>query len=52
VSSDVSTVRGRELGSRLRDAMDAAGLTAKRLSVLIGHDSSRVSRLLSGRRGG
>jgi transcriptional regulator with XRE-family HTH domain len=44
-----STVLGREVGLRLRQAMQAAGLTGKQMARLLGHDESRISRWLTGR---
>jgi transcriptional regulator with XRE-family HTH domain len=44
-----STVLGREVGLRLRHAMQAAGLTGKTMARLLGHDESRISRWLTGR---
>lgn len=45
------TIRSRELGEGLRHAMDRAGLNGKETARLLGWSESRVSRLLSGKRG-
>lgn len=44
-----ATIRGRELGNRLRRVMTAAGLNGKDMSRRLGWSESRVSRLLTGR---
>lgn len=46
------TIRSRELGEALRAAMDGAGLNAKQLADKLDWSPSRLSRLLSGKRGG
>jgi transcriptional regulator with XRE-family HTH domain len=46
------TIRSRELGQRLRRAMEYAGLSASGVARQLGWSPSRVSRLLSGKRGG
>jgi transcriptional regulator with XRE-family HTH domain len=46
------TIRSRELGEGLHRAMREAGLDQKGASRLLGWSQSRVSRLLSGKRGG
>jgi transcriptional regulator with XRE-family HTH domain len=46
------TVRSRELGEALREAMRRAGLSGKDVAVALGWSPSWVSRLLTGRRGG
>jgi transcriptional regulator with XRE-family HTH domain len=46
-----STIRSRELGDALRQAMEAAGLTGRRAAGLLGWSESRVSRVLTGRVG-
>ncbi|MBV9141970.1 MAG: helix-turn-helix domain-containing protein [Pseudonocardiales bacterium] len=46
------TVRSRELGERMRQAMGRAGLNNKEAARLLGWSESWVSRLLSGKRGG
>ncbi|MGH3755295.1 MAG: helix-turn-helix domain-containing protein [Pseudonocardiaceae bacterium] len=46
------TIRSRELGERLRRAMKQAGLTGQAAAHLLAWSQSRVSRLLSGKRGG
>ncbi|MPZ66685.1 MAG: helix-turn-helix domain-containing protein [Pseudonocardiaceae bacterium] len=46
------TIRSRELGEGLRQAMDHTGLTGKQVAHLLDWSTSRVSRLLSGKRGG
>ena len=46
------TIRTRELGEGLRQAMDQAGLDQKGAAQKLGWSQSRVSRLLSGKRGG
>lgn len=46
-----TTIRGRELGERLQSAMTASGFTGTDLARRLGWSSSRVSRLLSGKRG-
>ncbi|MGQ0839297.1 helix-turn-helix domain-containing protein [Actinokineospora sp.] len=46
------TVRTRELGDALRAAMEMAGLNGHELALRLGWSDSRVSRLLSGKRGG
>jgi transcriptional regulator with XRE-family HTH domain len=46
------TVRARELGDALREAMRGAGLTASQIARRMEWSQSRVSRLLSGKRGG
>jgi transcriptional regulator with XRE-family HTH domain len=43
------TIRGRELGKRLRTAMYAAGLTGKLVAEQLGWAQSTVSRLLAGK---
>ncbi|MGH3620642.1 MAG: helix-turn-helix domain-containing protein [Sciscionella sp.] len=47
-----STIRSRELGEALREAMERAGLSGKDTAVALGWSPSRVSRLLTGKRGG
>ncbi len=47
-----STVRSRELGEGLRQAMEDSGLNGPQAARVLGVSSSRVSRLLSGKRGG
>jgi transcriptional regulator with XRE-family HTH domain len=47
-----TTVRGRELGEGLRGAMLGSGLTGREAARRLGWSDSRVSRLLSGKRGG
>ncbi len=44
-----STLRGRELGRRLRAAQQSAGLDGKRLAHLLGWSEARVSRMFTGR---
>jgi transcriptional regulator with XRE-family HTH domain len=46
------TVRSRELGEGLREAMKYAGFNQQQLADELGWTQSRVSRLLSGKRGG
>jgi hypothetical protein len=46
------TIRSRELGAGLRDAMDSAGLNGREAAHVLGWSQSWVSRLLSGKRGG
>ncbi len=46
------TVRSRELGEGLRQAMERAGLNGREAAYLLGWSPSWVSRLLSGKRGG
>ncbi|MGH4019854.1 MAG: helix-turn-helix domain-containing protein [Pseudonocardiaceae bacterium] len=46
------TIRSRELGEGLRRAMDKAGLNGVQAAHQLGWSTSRVSRLLSGKRGG
>jgi len=46
------TIRSRELGEGLRRAMQQAGLNGLEAAHLLGWSQSRVSRLLSGKRGG
>ncbi|MBV9161775.1 MAG: helix-turn-helix domain-containing protein [Pseudonocardiales bacterium] len=46
------TIRSRELGEGLRRAMERAGLDQKGAAQKLGWSQSRVSRLLSGKRGG
>lgn len=46
------TIRSRELGEGLRRAMQQAGLNGQEAAALLGWSPSRVSRLLSGKRGG
>jgi predicted XRE-type DNA-binding protein len=46
------TIRTRELGEGLRRAMERAGLDQKGAAEKLGWSQSRVSRLLSGKRGG
>lgn len=46
------TIRSRELGEGLRRAMRQAGLSGTQAGHLLGWSTSRVSRLLSGKRGG
>ncbi len=46
------TVRSRELGEGLRQAMERAGLNGHQAAHLLGCSPSWVSRLLSGKRGG
>lgn len=48
----IPTIRSRELGDGLRLAMEQAQLNGKRLADLLDWSESRVSRLLTGRRGG
>lgn len=47
-----TTIRSRELGDGLRTAMHGAGLSSKEAGNKLGWSDSRVSRLLSGKRGG
>ncbi|MGH3867343.1 MAG: helix-turn-helix domain-containing protein [Pseudonocardiaceae bacterium] len=47
-----STIRSRELGEGLRQAMDGAGLNGRQAARVLGWSESWVSRLLSGKRGG
>lgn len=47
-----STIRSRELGEGLRGAMHRAGMSGKDAALALGWSPSRVSRLLSGKRGG
>jgi len=47
-----STVRGRELGDGVRRAMKNAGVNSMDVAHQLGWSASRVSRLLSGKRGG
>ncbi len=46
------TIRSRELGDGLRRAMEQAGLNGKQAAKLLDWSTSRVSRLVSGKRGG
>ena len=46
------TIRSRELGEGLRQAMQRAGHNGKTSAVQLGWSGARVSRLLSGKRGG
>ena len=46
------TIRSRELGEGLRQAMEHAGLNGNEAAHLLGWSQSVVSRLLSGKRGG
>jgi transcriptional regulator with XRE-family HTH domain len=46
------TIRSRELGEGLRRVMERAGLNGQQAAHLLGCSPSRVSRLLSGKRGG
>ena len=46
------TIRSRELGEGLRQAMEGAGLNGRQAAYLLGWSESWVSRLLSGKRGG
>lgn len=46
-----STIRSRELGDALRQAMERAGLNGKRTARMLGWSESRVSRLLTGQLG-
>ena len=46
------TVRSRELGEGLRRAMEQAGLNGKQAAQLLDWSTSRLSRLVSGKRGG
>src|SRR5438552_3268112 len=46
------TIRSRELGDALRHAMKEAGYTASDMARQLDWSPSRVSRLLSGKRGG
>ncbi|MGB6162117.1 MAG: helix-turn-helix transcriptional regulator [Pseudonocardiaceae bacterium] len=46
------TVRSRELGEGLRRVLEQARLTGQQAAHLLGCSPSRVSRLLSGKRGG
>jgi transcriptional regulator with XRE-family HTH domain len=45
------TIRSRELGDGLRLAMEGAHLNGKQLATRLGWSQSRVSRLLTGKRG-
>ncbi|MGX7823953.1 helix-turn-helix domain-containing protein [Actinokineospora sp. 24-640] len=47
----VQTIRSRELGDALRQALKAAGLTGQEASRRLGWSPSKVSRLLLGARG-
>jgi transcriptional regulator with XRE-family HTH domain len=46
------TIRGRELGEGLRRAMESAGFNASEMARQLEWSPSRVSRILSGKRGG
>jgi transcriptional regulator with XRE-family HTH domain len=46
------TIRSRELGEGLRQAMERAGLNGRQAAHVLGWSESWVSRLLSGKRGG
>jgi transcriptional regulator with XRE-family HTH domain len=46
------TIRSRELGEGLREAMVKAGLNGAQAAYQLGWSTSRVSRLFSGKRGG
>ncbi|MDQ3987676.1 MAG: helix-turn-helix domain-containing protein [Actinomycetota bacterium] len=46
------TIRSRELGEGLRRAMEQAGLNGKETARLLDWSTSRLSRLVSGKRGG
>ena len=46
------TIRSRELGEGLRRAVDKAGLNGVQAAYELGWSTSKVSRLLSGKRGG
>src|SRR5205814_3243575 len=46
------TIRSRQLGEALRHAMKQAGFSASDMARQLDWSPSRVSRLLSGRRGG
>ncbi len=46
------TIRSRELGEGLRRAMEQAGLNGKQAAKLLDWSTSRLSRLVSGKRGG
>jgi transcriptional regulator with XRE-family HTH domain len=46
------TIRSRELGEGLRRAMEQAGLNGKQAAQLLDWSTSRLSRLVSGKRGG
>jgi transcriptional regulator with XRE-family HTH domain len=43
-----STIRSRELGDALRQAMERAGLNGKQTAKMLGWSESRVSRVLNG----
>lgn len=45
------TIRSRELGEGLRQSMERAGLTGRQVAKRLGWSDSRVSRLLTGKRG-
>jgi transcriptional regulator with XRE-family HTH domain len=49
---DQATVRSRELGEGLRRAMERAGLSGREAAMRLGWSDSKVSRLLTGLRGG
>jgi transcriptional regulator with XRE-family HTH domain len=49
VTEERSTVRSRELGYALREAMESAGLTGKRTARVLDWSESRVSRFLTGK---
>jgi transcriptional regulator with XRE-family HTH domain len=49
VTEERSTVRSRELGYALREAMELAGLTGKRTARVLDWSESRVSRFLTGK---
>jgi len=44
-----SSVRRRELGRRLRSALERAGIDGRRLASVLGWSETRVSRMLNGR---
>lgn len=44
-------IRSRQLGEALRRALDASGLAGRELAFQLGWDTSRVSRMLTGKRG-
>jgi transcriptional regulator with XRE-family HTH domain len=46
------TIRSRELGEGLRQAMEYAGFNGSEVARQLGWSQGRVSRLLRGRRGG
>lgn len=50
MDGDIPTIRSRQLGDAMRQAMQAAGLSGKVAARKLGWDEARLSRVLTGKR--